>query len=321
MDFTTYYDAGKAWILTTGIQILIIILMAGIALRFTNFAAKKLFHAFTRGKEETELKKRADTLSSVVRYVLTILVLLISGMMLLEKVNIDIAPILAGAGVLGLAVGFGAQDLVKDIISGFYILLEDQVRVGDVVQINDHSGLVENVTLRMVILRDLSGSVFYIRNGDINVVKNMTKDFSFYVFDLGVAYRENVDEVIEAIKEVGAALRADEQYSSVIMDDVEVFGLDKFDDSAIVIKGRIKTLPIKQWMVGREFNRRIKLKFDELGIEIPFPQITLSPIETKEGDTNPFKLIAFSRDSVGSKPSGAGNGDSRGGETAKAAGS
>ncbi len=185
--------------------------------------------------------------------------------------------------MLGVAVGFGAQQLVRDIINGFFILLDDQIRVGDVVDIAGKSGLVETVNLRMTTLRDAGGNVHFVRNGEITVVTNMTKEFSRYVFDIGVAYRENVDEVIRVIQLVDEDMRRDPVFQQDILEPIEVLGLDKFADSAVIIKARTKTRPLRQWAVGREFNRRLKMKFDEMGIEIPFPHMTLYAGVGKDG--------------------------------------
>ena len=158
------------------------------------------------------------------------------------------------------------------------------------VNIADKGGLVESVNLRMVTLRDLAGNVHFIRNGEISVVTNMTKEYSRYVFDIGVAYRENVDEVIEVIKQVDAELRADEAFKRDILEPIEILGLDQFADSAIIIKARTKTVPIRQWAVGREFNRRLKKRFDELNIEIPFPHTTLYMGRDKDGTAPPMHV-------------------------------
>ena len=282
-------DAQK-WLLTTGFQLTIILLIMAVALKSTSSFSNRLLKLFTKNKEGTELKKRAETLSSVIKYILIVLIVGIAGTMILKELGIDIGPILAGAGVVGLAVGFGAQNLVKDVISGFFILLEDQIRVGDVVQIADKSGVVERVTLRMVVLRDLSCNVHYIPSGEITVVTNMTKSFSAYVFDVGVAYREDVDEVIEIMKEIDEGLRKDADFKNVILEPLEVFGLDKFGDSAIIVRARTKTKPIEQWRVGREFNLRLKKRFDEAGIEIPFPHMTVYPGEDKKGNAPPLNI-------------------------------
>jgi small conductance mechanosensitive channel len=204
-------------------------------------------------------------------------------MMVMNEIGIAIGPILAAAGIVGLAVGFGAQNLVQDVISGFFILMEDQIRVGDVIQTAGKGGLVEKVNLRMTVLRDLAGNVHFIRNGKIDIVTNMTKDFSRFVFEIGVAYREDVDEVIEVIKKVDEELRNDPAYSHDILEPIEVLGLDQFADSALIIKARTKTVPIQQWRIGREFNRRLKKKFDELNIEIPFPHRTVYMGQDKQG--------------------------------------
>ncbi len=180
---------------------------------------------------------------------------------------------------------------MKDIINGFFILLWDQIRVGDVVNVAGRGGLVEKINLKMTILRDLAGSVHFIPNGTIDVVTNMTKDYSRYVFEIGVAYREDVDEVMKAIREVDEEIRKDPEYKKDILDPLEIFGLDKFDDSAVVIKARITTKPSKQWRTGREFNRRLKKKFDERDIEIPFPHRTIYLGQDKQGQAPPMRVF------------------------------
>lgn len=279
-----YLEALGDWALTSGLQILLVIVLMAIALKAVNIALSKIFRIKEK-KDNAELRKRADTLRGVIRSLLVTVIFIVSGMMILEKLGIEVGPILAAAGVIGLAVGFGAQELVKDLISGFFILLEDQIRVNDVVAIAGTGGLVEKVNLRMVILRDLAGNVHYIRNGSINMVTNMTKEFSRYVFDIGVAYREDTDEVVEVIKKVDEGMRSDPQFKDDILEPIEILGVDKFADSAVIIKARTKTKPIKQWAVGREFNRRLKKSFDELGIEIPFPHTTLYMGQDKKGNS------------------------------------
>jgi small conductance mechanosensitive channel len=196
-------------------------------------------------------------------------------LMVLMEFGIEIGPIIASAGIVGLAVGFGAQNLVRDFISGFFIILENQIRVGDVAIINGTGGLVENINFRTTVIRDLSGVVHIFANGSITTLSNLTNEWSAYVFDIGVAYKENTDRVIEVMRAVGKSMREDEKYGDLMLEDVDVFGVDKFADSAIVIKGRLRTKPIRQWEVGREFLRRVKLAFDEHGIEIPFPHLSL----------------------------------------------
>jgi moderate conductance mechanosensitive channel len=182
-----------------------------------------------------------------------------------------------------LAIGFGAQSLVKDMISGFFILLEDSVRVGDVVEIAGVGGVVEEVKLRTISLRDLSGNVHVVPNGVVDKVKNMTKIYSYYLFDVPVAYREDVDEVMALLEAVGEELRRDAHFSQDILEPLEMLGVDQFAESAVIIKCRIKTKPIQQWRVGREMNRRIKKSFDAKGVEIPFPHRTIYWGEPKHG--------------------------------------
>lgn len=275
---------GIQWIITSGLKILLIIILMLISLRIARIFSKKIFSVFQKEESDIESQKRIDTLSSVLRYVINITIISISLVIILGELGVQIGPILAAAGVLGLAVGFGAQSLVQDLISGFFILFEDQIRVGDVVQVSEKGGLVEKINLRMTILRDLAGNVHYIRNGQINLVTNMTKGYSRYVFDIGVAYREDIDHVIQVLKEIDEDLRNDPEYGDDILKPLEVLGLDQFADSAIIIKARTTTKPIQQWRVAREFNRRLKKRFDKENIEIPFPHVTLYMGEDKQGN-------------------------------------
>jgi small conductance mechanosensitive channel len=287
-------DAGlwtkfTTWIASNGLQILLSLVLAYAAVRLARSAIKRAYARVGRDKDE-EQKKRLDTLSAVSTMIATIGIAGVAVAVILGEFGVELGPILAAAGVLGLAVGFGAQHLVQDIITGFFLLLDDQIRVGDVVQIGDKSGLVERVTLRLTVLRDLAGNVHFIRNGQIGVVTNMTKEYSRYVFDVGVAYRENVDEVIEVIKEVDEDMRNDEHFGQNILEPIEILGLDRFADSAVVVRARTKTKPIRQWETGREFNRRLKKRFDELGIEIPFPHRTVYFGVDKQGQAPPMRV-------------------------------
>lgn len=276
-------DMGGEWLLTSGVRIVLIVVLTLIALRVARLLSRKVFESLQRDELDGEKKKRTDTLASVVFYVMRAVIIVVGSLTVLRETGVDVGPILAAAGVLGLAVGFGAQSLVKDLISGFFILLYDQIRVGDVVQIAGKGGLVENINLKMVRLRDLAGNVYFVPNGEIGVVTNMTKDFSMFVFDVGVAYREDVDEVMEVLKKIDEELRADPGFAPDILAPLEILGVDQFADSAVIIKARTKTLPIKQWGVAREFNRRMKKRFDELDIEIPFPHVTLYMGQLKDG--------------------------------------
>ena len=269
------------WLITTLPSLLIILILAFILLKATNIFLRRirpLMLKHMEGDSEldiNEIEKRLDTLLGIVHSIIKIVAWLMIGMLVLRKMGIDIAPIIAGAGIVGLAVGFGAQELVRDFIAGFFILLENQIREGDVAIVNGTGGLVEHVGLRTIVLRDLSGVVHIFQNGKINTLSNMTKKWSGMVLDIGVAYKEDTDRVMKVIQQVAEELEADPQFKHKILEPMEIFGVDQFADSAVVIKGRFKTKPIEQWGVGREFRRRLKKAFDEQGIEIPFPHRTV----------------------------------------------
>lgn len=290
MNFENLFTAIKAWSVSTGLKILFIILITLVVIKVVRIVSSRASRLFLDKAQDEEDRKRAKTLTSVIRNVLKSIVLVISTMTILGQLGVEIGPLLAAAGIVGLAVGFAGQSLVKDIINGFFILIWDQIRVGDVIQIADKGGLVERINLKMTVLRDLAGNVHYIPNGTIDVVTNMTKEYSRYVFDIGVAYRENVDEVIEVVKEVDKELRNDPAFKEDILEPIEILGLDQFADSAVIIKARTTTKPIKQWYIGREFNRRLKKKFDERDIEIPFPHITLYMGKDKKGESAPLNI-------------------------------
>jgi moderate conductance mechanosensitive channel len=222
-----------------------------------------------------ENEKRIITLMGIVKRLGKLVIWAIFIMILLRQLGIDIAPILAGAGIIGLAVGFGAQELVRDFISGFFMLMEDQIRRGDYAMINGVDGLVEKIELRTITLRDMTGTVHIIQNGKINSLANMTKEWSAIVLEIGVAYKEDVDKVIKVMREVGEELASDSALRDQIIEPVEILGLDKFAESAIVIKARIKTVPLSQWAIGREYRKRLKYAFDENNISIPFPHTTV----------------------------------------------
>lgn len=207
--------------------------------------------------------------------------------MILSEMGVDLKPLLAAAGLGGLAIGFGAQSLVKDLISGFFILWENSVRIGDVVEVAGVVGVVEEVELRTIKLRDLSGNLHVVPNGVIDKVKNLTKDYSYSVIDIGVAYRENVDEVMGVLQDIAEDVRRDSRFADDILEPLEMLGVDQFKDSAVIIKCRIKTEPHKQWRVGREMNRRIRNAFDAKGIAIPFPYQPSYWGEPKKGAPQP----------------------------------
>ncbi len=284
------------------IRILVILLVAWIATRIIHgwlprLRTRILLHMLgQRGASDLELEKRAATLGGIIRKTLAVMVWILAGIMALKEAGFDIAPILAGAGVVGVAVGFGAQSLVHDVISGMFLLLENQIRVNDVAVLNGTGGLVEAINLRTTVLRGQDGTVYVFRNGAINTLANMTHGFSYYVFDIGVAYKEDTDHVIEVLKGIADEMMKEEEFGKMILAPLDVLGVDKFADSAVIVKARFKTAPVKQWTVGREMNRRIKKKFDQLGIEMPFP--TMSIYFGEAGKPVQLQMQATERDEM-----------------------
>jgi small-conductance mechanosensitive channel len=260
-----------AWVLGSGLRIALIALLTYLLIRVITNVSNRLERAMTHetSPDMVEHTRRARTISRLVRNGLSTALVMIATLMALRELGLDIVPILTGAGIVGLAVGFGAQTLVKDLISGFFLMLENQVRVGDVAQINGTGGLVEAINLRTIVLRDGEGTVHVFPNGSIERLANLSKDFSYYVVDVGVAHKEDPDAVIDVLRQVGSELTSDERYRPSILEPLEVLGVDGFNDSQVTIKIRIKTLPLKQWEVGRELRRRIKKAFDHHGIEMP----------------------------------------------------
>lgn len=264
----------------TTLRLLLIGIVVYVGIRALRFGLTKLeifLLTMREGEDKNRLDadKRVKTLTGLLGTICLTLLWVVAVVMSLDQVGLDITPILASAGIVGLAVGFGAQNLVRDVINGFFMILENQVRVGDVAVVNGTGGLVEAISFRTITLRDLTGTVHIFPNGTITTLSNMTKEWSYYLMDIGVAYKEDTDRVSDVIKEVGKELQEDAVFGPNILEPIEVLGVDQFGDSAVVIKARLKTLPIKQWVVGREYRRRLKKSFDEKGIEIPFPHRTL----------------------------------------------
>lgn len=281
MELFANYLESIAWedVIITTVKVLLILLLFWAASLIAKLSLRRLEQRLVNhaqdSREAGEAAKRAETLVGLLRQGVLIVLWVLAVLVVLRQLGVEVGPILASAGVLGLAVGFGAQNLVRDVISGFFLILEDQVRVGDVAIVNGTGGLVEKINFRTLVLRDLSGTVHVIPNGAVSSMSNMTKEWSAYVFDIGVAYKEDVDRVMAVMRSVGDEMRNDETFGPMMLEELEVFGLDQFGDSAVVIKGRLKTLPIKQWDVGREFKRRLKYAFDREDIEIPFPHRSL----------------------------------------------
>jgi moderate conductance mechanosensitive channel len=237
-------------------------------------AVKKFEHATAKRETVREGSARLNTLVSLLNWLGTIIIVLIVSYLVLDEFGINMGPVLAGAGIIGLALGFGGQYLIRDIINGIFLLVEGQLNINDIVRIGEFAGVVEGVNLRHTKLRDLEGRVIYIPNGEIKTVVNFTKEYGRAVIDIGVAYKENVDRVMAVMQEVTEEMRQEPKYGKMIR-DFEMFGVERFGESEVTIRCRFKTLKAKQWEVAREYRRRIKNRFDELGIEIPFPHRTL----------------------------------------------
>ncbi|MFN4284284.1 MAG: mechanosensitive ion channel domain-containing protein [Alphaproteobacteria bacterium] len=259
-------------VIGTGLSLLLVVVLALAAWEAISVSLERYAARLDAADPHSA---RARTLLPLIRTFASVVLVVMVGLILLSQVGIDITPLLAGAGVIGIAIGFGSQKLVQDVINGLFILAEDTISVGDVVALDNYGGLVEAMTVRHIRLRDFDGSLWTVPFSEVKAVLNRTKGYSRYVFDIEVAYKEDVDRVIAVVKELGEEIRQDPEYGALILEPLEVVGLDKFGASGVVIKARITTLPIKQWTVGREFNRRMKKRFDELGIEIPFPHRTI----------------------------------------------
>jgi small conductance mechanosensitive channel len=282
MNAPTDYLAGAAAGLqglggaaASGARIIGIVVLAWIAIGAAQRTIRGLRLRIAGRLGDQEAVRRAETLGRVCRYLAAVVISLVAGMLVLSELGISVAPILGAAGVAGLAVGFGAQSLVKDYFTGLFLLLEDQIRQGDVVNLGNHAGLVEEVTLRYVRLRDYDGNVHFVPNGGISSVINMGRGHSQAVVDIGVGYGTDLDQAMAVMHEVATSLRGDPAFIGRILDDLEMAGVERWADSSVVIRARFKVAPLQQWTVKREYLRRLKRAFDAAGIEIPFPQVML----------------------------------------------
>lgn len=273
------------------LHVLLILIIAWMALLVSRRLIRLLRNYMDARSETAEDKRRIETLARVFRYIDTVVITLVAGMLALSELGISIAPILGAAGVVGLAVGFGAQSLIKDYFNGFFLLLENQIRQGDAVEICGKIGDVEDITLRYVCLRDVEGNVHYVPNGQITTVTNKSRDYAYALIDVGVAYREDLEHVYGVIREVGAALRLDEAIGPKILADVQVQGVQDLADSAVMIRCRFKTVALEQWNVRRAFLGKLKQAFDHAGIEIPYPHLTIYAGQDKQGKAAPFHLL------------------------------
>lgn len=267
------------WAVDKGVKILLVVFLAFLAQRLASRAIPRMIDGYIRsraeGEPDAEIDKRSKTLSGVLARAFSLVIFLGVIFMALAQLGLNLAPLLAAAGVVGIAVGFGAQSLIRDLFAGLFIILENQYRIGDVVEIAGVAGLVEDINLRRTVLRDLDYKQHFIPNGEIRVATNLTKGKSRVNLNIGVAYKEDLDRVIQVLNEVGQELSKDPYFGPLILDSIKVLRVDNFADSAIEIKVLGETLPIRQWDVAGEYRRRVKKAFDKCGIEIPFPHRTL----------------------------------------------
>lgn len=254
-----------------------------ITIRLINKAVQLFFDKLISKISHPETRKQYTTIRQLGVYLIDAILILFFATNILGNFGIDMKPILATAGVLGVAVGFGGKKFVEDLFTGLSIILSGQVRVGDFVTINNSTGTVEKVTLTMIIIRTFNGDVHFMRNGQIDTIINQTKDYSMPLFHINVAYKTNITHAIHVLKELGRELKEMSEYSPYVLSDIEVFGLNEFYDSSVEILCRIKTTPHEQWMIKRKFNQMVKERFEKEGIEIPFPQVVLNkPTEAEE---------------------------------------
>jgi small conductance mechanosensitive channel len=254
---------GLIVLLATVVQVLLSRLIRGIRIRIAARLASP------------EQVRRAETLGRALRYATAVMVTVVAAALVLSELGVSIAPILGAAGVVGVAVGFGAQSLVKDYFAGAFLLLENQLARGDVVRVADHAGVVEDLTLRYVQLRDYDGNVHFVPNGLITTVTNMSREFAYAVVDVGVAYGEDLGRVFEVMRRTAAAMRMDPAFGECILDAFDLAGVERWEESAIVVRGRFRVRALQQWNVRREYLRRLREAFREERIEIPFPQLTI----------------------------------------------
>lgn len=273
-----FKNAAKIDLLLIGKTLIEIVLFI-IILRIVNKTLHLFFDKLLSRISDTETKKHYQTLRQLGVYIIDAIIILFFATNILGNFGIDMKPILATAGILGVAVGFGGKKFVEDLFTGLSIILTGQLRVGDYVTVNNSTGTVEKVTLTMIVIRAFNGDVHYLRNGQIDTIINQTKNFSFPIFNISVAYKTDVTHAMKVLRELGQELRQNTAYSRFVLSDIEVLGLNEFQDSAIIIQCRIKTTPQEQWMVKRKFNQMVKERFEKEGIEIPFPQVVINKAE------------------------------------------
>jgi small-conductance mechanosensitive channel len=275
--------AMRRWIISSGFKVAVILLISSLILRISRTTTERLEHelATSGDLDVVERTRRAQTIGRLVQSLIAVLVSTIALLMVLRELGVDIMPMLTGAGIVGVALGFGSQYLVRDLIAGFFLILENQVSVGDSAVVNGIGGTIESVNLRTITLRDGEGTVHMFQNGAISTLANRSKDYAYYVIDVNVLYEQNTDQVVAVLKDAGAELAADPQYKDYILEPLEVLGVDAFLDAKVTIKIRIKTKPLKQWDVGRELRRRIMIALERnnIAMQPSSMQVYLRPVK------------------------------------------
>lgn len=288
MDVRSLFGAeGVQSLLKSGLTIVLVLTGAYVLWEFTNHVLHRHLASLELSADwDRRLKTVLPLLRNAIMVILSVLTLLI----VLSELGINIAPLLAGAGIVGLAIGFGAQTLVKDLLTGFFVLLENTINIGDWVLLGGHDGQVEGLTIRHVTVRDIYGNLHTVPWSSVVTITNQTREFGYAVVEVGFAYRENIDEVIEVVREVAGEMRRDPELSPDILSELQILGLIELGDSAVVVRTRFKTAPFSRWRLERDFRRRIKNRFDELGIEIPFPHQTVYFGENKQKQAPPARV-------------------------------
>lgn len=273
-----------SWALASGIRVLFVLVLAGVLGRIVAISTARFQQALVDSHHppSAEQQKRATTLGGLIQNVARAFIFAAAAVMILDELKIDTQPLLAGAGILGLGLGFGAQTLVKDVISGFFLIVDNLVRVGDTAEINGTGGLVEAINLRTIVLRDVRGAVHVFPCGSVTTLTNLTKDYAYAVLDVLVSYRNNTDEVEQAMRDAGKALQEDPVFDPMILEPMEVLGIERLSDTGLTVRARMKTLPAQQWNVTRALRRLVKMQFDKRGIQMAVAAASPAPPQTPD---------------------------------------
>jgi len=276
-DFSTLRDSPIYAVFSVLGRIAIILILALAAIELGQLGIRRAFDRVAAHARNPRRAAQIRTLGPLLSGLATTIVVIIGAMMTLSEVGVEIGPLLAGAGIVGLAVGFGAQTIVKDFLTGLFLIIEDAASVGDIIGVGDVGGVVEEMSLRTIKLRDFDGTLHIFPYSEAQVIHNRSKGFAFAVLDLSIDYTSNITKALEVMKTVGDEMRRDPEFTSMMLDDIEIVGVDQLADSAVMLKARIRTFPGKQFSIRREYLKRVKIAFDAAGIEIPFPHMKLIP--------------------------------------------